>query len=599
MRDAIVSFFGRKFILPVYQKKYRRFIESLERSAEARQNYLLDLVRRSQYTDFGRRHGFSAIQTIDDFRRGVPTAEYQDLKPFLDRVADGEQTALLPAEEKILAFACTTGSTGVPKRFPVTRSWLDSYQRWWQMWGAKSITDHPGIATKRWLQISGALEIDQTLSGHSVGMVSAISARYQNPIFQLFYCIPYQIGDLTDPELRQYALARLSIAYSVGFIITITPGNLIQLAQTADLHKEDILRDVHDGTLKHLAEIAPASLRSRLSHMLHPMPRRARELDELIKQHGVLYPKHYWDLELISCWTAGTVGYQSRDLPQYYGKCPIRDIGYISTEGRHTITVDDASAPGVLVPSDSFYEFMPAEGTEPLLPHELQSGHDYSVLLTSANGLFRYALGDIVRCQGAIGQSPILEFLRKTADFSDMEGEKLSAEQAITAVRLSAAQLGIEFTGFSFFGERQVGGRPHYAILMEGRNVSEDARELMAKLAKLIDDELISMNMMYRQKRRDGSLSAPCLTWLPRGAWNRFACHESRKRRTGESQFKQPVFLTPSQMSEIRALLQPSAIPPAVLATKQTAWTELPNAEHAKTHTQTRPSSSSGQGRTA
>ncbi len=555
MRDAIVSFFGRKFILPFYQRKYLKFLESLERSAETRQHFLLDLVRRSQDTDFGRRHGFSCIHTIDDFRRAVPIAEYRDLEPFLDRVAAGEQTALLPADDKILAFSCTTGSTGAPKRLPVTRSWLNSYQRWWRMWGVKSLTDHPGIATKRWLQISGPLEIERTPSGHSVGMVSAISARYQNPIFHLFYCVPYQIGDLANPELRQYALARLSMAYQVSFIITITPANLIQLAQTGDMRKEDILRDIHDGTLKGLADIAPAPLRSKLSRLLRPMPARARELEEVIKQHGVLYPKHYWDLELISCWIAGTVGYQSRDLPQYYGDCPVRDIGYISTEGRHTITTGDSSAPGVLVPGDSFYEFMPAGGTEPLLPHELQSGHDYSILLTSANGLFRFALGDIVRCQGHIGQSPMLEFLRKTSDFSDLEGEKLSAEQAISAVRLGASQLGIEFRGFSFFGERPVVGRPRYAIFVEGRNVPVHAHELEEQLAKAIDDQLISMNIMYRQKRSDGSLNAPRLIWLPEGTWSMFAGIESRKRRTGESQFKQPVFLTPAQMDEINALL--------------------------------------------
>ena len=73
-------------------------------------------------------------------------------------------------------------------------------------------------------------------------------------------------------------------------------------------------------------------------------------------QHGTLYPRHYWDLELISCWIAGTVGYQSSNLEPYYGDCPVRDIGYISTEGRHTITTDDQSATGILVPGDNFYE---------------------------------------------------------------------------------------------------------------------------------------------------------------------------------------------------------------------------------------------------
>ena len=520
----------------------------------------MDVVERSKDTDFGRRHSLSSVKSIDDFRKAAPIVEYRDLAPYFERVAAGEQTAILPADEKILAFACTTGTTGVPKRLPVTQNWLASYQRWWRMWGSKSVTDHPGIATKkkRWLQISGPLEIDRTPSGLSVGMVSAISAKFQNPIFHLFYCVPYQIGDLVSPQLRQYALARLSIAYSVGFIITITPGNLIQLAQTGDEHKDDILRDIHDGTLTGLEDIWPTALRSQLSRMLRPNPARARELERLVQRHGVLYPKHYWDLELISCWTAGTVGYQCQGLDQYYGDCPVRDIGYISTEGRHTITTDDSTASGVLVPSDSFYEFLPEGGSEPILPNELDVGRNYSVVLTSSNGLFRCKLGDIVRCQGQIGQSPILQFLRKTSDISDLEGEKLSAEQAISAIQASAQRLNIEFNGFSFFGERPTDGRPRYAIFVESRHISVDALELGSQLAQDIDARIVSMNMMYRQKRSDGLLRAPRVEWLPPGTWSKFAGIESRKRQTGESQFKQPVFLSPEQMGEVDALLRVS-----------------------------------------
>ncbi len=569
MRDAIVSYLGHKLILPFYQAQYRQFMASLDEATDLRREFLLDLVRRSRQTAFGERHDFSSIHSIEDFRKAVPIGDYLDLEPYIARVAAGEQTAILPGDEKILAFACTTGTTGVPKLLPVTRRWLDSYQRWWRMWGAKAVTDHPGSATKRkrWLQISGPLHIDKTPSGHAIGMVSAISARYQNPIFQLFYCVPYQIGDLAIPELRQYALARLSMAHSVGFIITITPGNLIHLAQTGDLHKAEIIRDIHDGTLKGLSKIAPASLRSKLSRLLRPMPERARELETIVGQHGTLYPRHYWDLELISCWIAGTVGYQSSNLETYYGDCPVRDIGYISTEGRHTITTDDQSATGILVPGDSFYEFVPEDGSEPLLPHEIESGHSYSVLLTSANGLFRYTLGDIVRCQGHIGQSPLVEFVRKTSDVSDLEGEKISAGQAIAAVQAGAAALGIEVSGFSFFGERPADGRPRYAIFMEVRNVPDLKRELADRLSATIDDQLVSMNIMYRQKRTDGSLRAPRLVSLPKETWHAFGAIQSRKRRTGESQYKQPAFLSPEQMDELYALLDdPDDQGPAITA---------------------------------
>lgn len=558
MRDAIVSYLGSRLILPFYQRKYARFLQTLEDATALRRDFLLKHVDHCKHTEFGHHHGFSRIRSIDDFRRAVPVAEYSDLHPLFERVAAGEQSALLPPDEKILAFACTTGTTGTPKRLPVTRHWLDSYQRWWRMWGCKAVTDHPGIATKRkrWLQISGPLEIDRTQSGLTVGMVSAISARYQNPIFHLFYCVPYQVGDVASAELKNYILARLSMAHSVGFIITITAANLIRLAQTGNERKEDIIRDIHDGMLTGLEDVAPSRLRQQLSGLLRPRPARAKQLEQLVDQHDVLYPKHYWDLELISCWTGGTVGYQSRDLPLYYGDCPIRDIGYISTEGRHTIPADDASATGVLVPSDSFYEFIPEDGSEPILPHELETGHDYSVLLTSANGLFRYRLADIVACRGHVGQSPLLEFLRKTCDISDLEGEKISAEQAIAAVKSSADRLGIRFTGFCFLPDRPVGKAPRYVILIEGQTAFEHGGAQSEQLSQIIDAEIMAQNVMYRQKRSDGSLGAPQLMCLPSGTLGSFANIQGTKRGTGESQFKLPVFISQVQMDEIGSQLR-------------------------------------------
>ena len=115
-------------------------------------------------------------------------------------------------DDKILAFGSTTGTTGAPKRVPVTKRWLKDYQRAWQMWGFKAINDHRGILEKKWLQISGPLEIDRTASGLPVGMVSAISARYQSPVLKFNYPVPPAIGSLADAELRYYALLRLSIS---------------------------------------------------------------------------------------------------------------------------------------------------------------------------------------------------------------------------------------------------------------------------------------------------------------------------------------------------------------------------------------------------
>jgi GH3 auxin-responsive promoter len=546
-----VEWFSKATLFPFYRSKYRSFLSTHDQSSSRSEIALIKHIGDHSGTAFGRDHGLRNVASLKAFRQSVPISTHGDLRPYLDAVAAGDTGALFPNGEEVLAFGCTTGTTGTPKILPLTKSWLKTYQRHSQIWGVKAIMDHPGIMTKRWLQITGPLTVSRTASGHDVGMLSGVTIQYQHPIFKLFYATPPSLSDIQDTDARNYAMLRLAVPESVGFIVTITPSNLIQLAEVSDTFKQDLIRDIHDGTttgpMTGYAWPSPdLEARGRLRN-----PKRAAALEHIVAETGTLYPKDYWDLELVSCWTGGTVGYQAQKLGTYFGTTPVRDLGYISTEGRHTIPVDDFSANGVLVADGAYYEFetLGSGAGDVLSAHELTIGQSYSVILTNGQGLWRYRIGDIVRCTGYQGQSPVLTFLHKTDQVSDMEGEKISADHLISAVTTARQTLSLPTMTFSCVPTRSVNGLPYYDFLFEPSGPRDPV--FQSKLIDEIDRNLCALNLMYRQKRASKALSAPQITLIAPGTWARLAKTLGAARGTGETQYKQPILMNQDVLSRI------------------------------------------------
>jgi hypothetical protein len=298
---------------------------------------------------------------------------------------------------------------------------------------------------------------------------------------------------------------------------------------------------VHDGTCKgawHTSQWPNERLaaRARKKH-----PERAKQLEKIVTDTGTLYPKDFWKLETLACWTGGTVGHSARNLPDTYGDVAVRDLGYVSTEGRHTIPVADQTSDGLLVPDGAFYEFEDLDGSGELrLAHELEPGRAYGVVLSNAQGLYRYRIGDEVRCKGYAGQSPLLEFLQKSGEISDLEGEKISAIQLAEAMKIASARGHWPVPTFSAMPVRPDTGAPYYALLIERRQEC-DAQELAA----YVDDALSAMNVMYRLKRSSGALGAVRVVHLNSGHWRAAARNAGRARGTGDTQYKDPLLLKP------------------------------------------------------
>ncbi len=546
---SVMTAVAKSVVIPHYRRKLHRFEASLANGHRLQRRSLFANLHRNATSDFGKKHDFAGIKTIDDFRRRVPICEYDYLAPYIAEVSQGRQEALFSPTEEILAFSCTTGTTGQPKLNPVTRTWLNQYRSSLETWGVKSIVEHPEMIGRRVLQLLGPGNLDTTPSGLSVGMVSAIAAKFQNRVYQSFYAVPPETADIADSFSKYYLTMRLAMATTVGFVIAITPSNLIRLAEVGDQYREQLIRDIHDGTLWDKVHI-PVELQRRVSKSIRTKnPQRARFLEQVIERTGTLYPKDYWPLSLISCWLGGTVGYQARELPRFYGDTPTRDLGLISTEGRHTIPLHDGLAEGVLAVDGAYYEFIPfpedssgaSTRVRTLECDELEPGAEYSLVLTTSSGLYRYSIGDIVRCVGYVGQAPILQFLHKVGQYADMEGEKISGFQMAAAVETAARELQLPLNCFTAVPVRPDGQLPYYGILLERQLIEETSTG--RRLIEIIDRELIHQNIMYAGKRHDGYIDSPRIIRLAPGTWTAYAASEARKNNGGDSQYKHAVLV--------------------------------------------------------
>ncbi|WP_010586136.1 GH3 auxin-responsive promoter family protein [Schlesneria paludicola] len=519
------------------------FVRRLERASRIQQDWLLKRIRACQTTTFGRDHHFQTIRTLSDFRKQVPVSEYARLAHYINAVAAGDTRALIPDQDRLIQFTITTGSTGVPKLNPVTRSWLREYRAGWEIWGTRLFTDHPDKIGSRVLQMSGTWDMGRTVGGHQISMVSALLTRTQSPLVKPFYAIPDVLNDIRDPVVRHYAALRLTILDDIGWIMLMNPGTLIRLAEIGDQYKERLIRDVFEGTLSKQFDI-PEPIRASLKRFVPAAdPRGAMSLEAIVNRTGRLMPSEYWKQPVISCWLGGTAGFPSRYLHELFGSSPLRDMGLVSSEGRHTIPLQDTEPYGVPSVGAGFYEFIPVDEQESETPtvlegHELTVDRDYRIVITNSAGYYRFDIGDLVRCRGFIGQAPQLEFIQKFARVGDLEGEKLTEHQLVEGAHKAAAVVGVKLGLLTGVPRRIPEQKPYYDFLV---TISEFPDSELAKgFLKELDLQLASLNFLWRARRTEGVLAAPRLLRLPAQGWDDYIQAELRRKGTGDYQYKHP-----------------------------------------------------------
>ncbi|WP_178986393.1 GH3 auxin-responsive promoter family protein [Winogradskyella helgolandensis] len=95
------------------------------RPVETQQKVFKNLISEAKHTAFGKDHNFGSIVTYGDFQKNVPIRDYEELKPYVERVVAGEEDILWKG--KPVYFAKTSGTTSGAKYIPITKESMPTH----------------------------------------------------------------------------------------------------------------------------------------------------------------------------------------------------------------------------------------------------------------------------------------------------------------------------------------------------------------------------------------------------------------------------------------------------------------------------------------
>src|SRR4051812_44031820 len=96
------------------------FDAALADPAAAQDQILRRFLRSNANTAYGREHGFADIRSSEQFARRVPPRDYDELRPWIERIRLGEKNRL--TAEPVRRLVPTGGSTAARKLIPYTAS---------------------------------------------------------------------------------------------------------------------------------------------------------------------------------------------------------------------------------------------------------------------------------------------------------------------------------------------------------------------------------------------------------------------------------------------------------------------------------------------
>ncbi|WP_299121247.1 GH3 auxin-responsive promoter family protein [uncultured Winogradskyella sp.] len=92
---------------------------------ETQHNVFKNLISEAKHTVFGKDHNFSEIKTYEDFKTAIPIRDYEELKPYVERVVNGEEDVIWKG--KPIYFAKTSGTTSGAKYIPITKESMPTH----------------------------------------------------------------------------------------------------------------------------------------------------------------------------------------------------------------------------------------------------------------------------------------------------------------------------------------------------------------------------------------------------------------------------------------------------------------------------------------
>jgi GH3 auxin-responsive promoter len=421
----------------------------------AQRNVLQDLVTQAQYTEFGRKYHFSKLFTVKDFKNGVPIHEYDDIKPYIIRMMNGEENVLW--NTPINWFAKSSGTTSEKSKFiPISEETLKETH----FKGSKDVLTNyyknfpeSDLLTGKSLVVGGSHQVHSINEAIQYGDLSAVLMQ-NTPFWGHWIRTPeLSIALLDEWESKIEQLAQNTINENVTSLAGVPTWTIVLIKRILEISGK-----------KKLKEVWP-----NLELYIHGGVSFTPYRDQLQKLIGS-------PINFLEMYNASEGFFAAQNMPDDDGMLLFADHGI-------------------------FYEFMPVEEygkprAKTVGLKQVQLDKNYALIISTNGGLWRYLVGDTIQFTSL---RPFkIKVTGRLKHYMNAFGEEVIVDNTDKAIAIASGKTNSIVSDYTaapvFFSELTNGA---HEWLIEFDKEPGDIEEFTYQL----DKALKSLNSDYEAKR--------------------------------------------------------------------------------------------------
>lgn len=411
------------------------------------ENLFKNLLKTGRNTEIGKDAGLDKINSYNEFRQAMPIRDYEQLKPWIEKIKEGRHNVLWKG--KPIYFAKTSGTTSGTKYIPITKDSIPNHINTARnaLLCYMAETGNTRFSDGKMIFLSGSPELER-VAGIPTGRLSGIVNHHVPKYLRTNQMPSYETNCIEDWETKLGKIVEETIQQNMTLISGIPPWMQMYF-------------------------------------------------DELIKRSG----KKVGDLfPNFSVMVQGGVNFEpyKAKLFESIGRKVDSIELFPASEGFFAFQ-DSQDAEGLLLNTNSgiFFEFVPAgeifnENPTRLSLKEVKVGENYALIINSNAGLWAYNIGDTVKF---VSTEPYrLVVTGRTKHFISAFGEHVIGEEVEASMLKTAKEMDVRITEFTvapFVSSDK--GKSYHEWFIEFEKMPED----MTAFAKKLDDYLRQKNAYY------------------------------------------------------------------------------------------------------
>lgn len=543
-------------------------------------------------------------ELIEKFQNKIPIVNYEDIKEFVEREKSGESNVLLSDKIKLfeLTSGSTSDVKYIPYTKKFLKSYMNGVFSW--IYNLYQNNKRLFLGSSYW-SVSPILKREAVTSGgirvgieDDTSYFDKVSAFFLNKLFT----VPKEIKNTQNMEdFLLITAVFLLLSENLAMISVWSPSFLMILLDFIEKNHKVICQIVKNKDLsteffvdKNLKEKKYFQIikkkykklwkKNRSKFLINYFEKYEKNIlskndktqnleiteknneNEIMAENKNLETKsgnkivenfvdYYviWEkLSLVSCW-ADSDSYEifiklkeklnpnkkNMDL-KFQGK------GLMSTECIVSFPLENVENGSVVAYNSFFYEFIQVSGdglenSSPKLLNELELGERYCVVVTTNAGLYRYNTNDIVKVTGFYHKIPIVKFVGRMNNFSDIVGEKLENSYVEKQVLNFLEENKIKEEFLLFSPVKNENGKISYTLFLEIKNKNKklDFEKLENKIKfenKL--NEKLCQAFHYEYAYKLGQLGKVRIFLIEKDGLKTYIAEKSKRQKIGDIKYR-------------------------------------------------------------